>query len=225
MSVCIKSLIKNRNIVIGCTNRCPYCYARINCARYHMTDDFSIPYFYEGKLRLFDSKKPGTFLLTGMSDFADWKSDWNQKIFDRIAMNPQHDFLFLTKSPERIHFESPLPNVWMGVTVTDSADKIRIRQLKENIKVGHYHVTFEPLHNSVGELDLHGIDWIVIGTETGKRRNKIDAKIEWVEEIVQQAQALHIPIFMKEELAKVIGEESMIQEMPQQFAGIGRFKK
>ena len=73
MSVCIKDLIQNMNLVIGCTVGCPYCYARNNVKRYHMIDDFSQPEFFPGKLRMMDKPRPQNFLLTGMSDLAGWK--------------------------------------------------------------------------------------------------------------------------------------------------------
>ncbi len=220
MVVEIKSLIKNMNIVIGCTNHCSYCYARANCRRFHMTDDFAVPTFFEQKLRLIDNKKPGTYLMTGMSDFADWKDEWCQEIFQHIAYNPQNTFIFLSKSPERICFQTALDNVWMGVTVTSKEDKIRLVTLKNNVKAAHYHATFEPLHGDVGKLDLNGYEWVVIGTETGKRKNKIDADQLWVANIVQQAQEGNIPIFMKEELANIIGCENMIQQLPATFCHV-----
>lgn len=42
--------------------------------------------------------------------------------------------------------------------------------IEKNIKARHYHVTFEPLFDDIGEIDFEGIDWIVIGTETGNRK-------------------------------------------------------
>ena len=72
MSVCIKSLIRNLNLVVGCT----YCYARNNCRRFHMTDDFSVPEYMPRKLRIMDRRDPRVFLMTGMSDLSDWRPEW-----------------------------------------------------------------------------------------------------------------------------------------------------
>ena len=65
----------------------------------------------------------------------------------------------------------------------------RIDDLKKNIKARHYHVTFEPLFDDIGEIDFEGIDWIVIGTETGNRKGKSYSRPEWVLSIAEQAKA------------------------------------
>ena len=58
---------------------------------------------------------------------------------------------------------------------------------------------------------------IVIGTETGKRKGKVDANPEWVLHIVEQAKRNYILVFMKEYLLPIMGEYRMIQELPKQF--------
>lgn len=81
----------------------------------------------------------------------------------------------------------------------------------------HYHVTFEPLFGPIEGLDLRGVEWIVVGTETGHRRGKVDARPEWVAGIVAQARAQGVAVFMKEDLLPILGEEGMIQELPEAF--------
>lgn len=220
MSVCIKDNIQNMNLVIGCTVGCSYCYARNNARRFRMTDDFSKPEFFPDKLRIMEKQRPQNFLLTGMSDFSEWQPAWREEIFAKMAENPQHQYLFLTKKPESVRFSSGLSNAWFGVTVTSQKEKGRIAALRRNIQGRHYHVTFEPMFDDIGTVDLSGIDWIVIGTETGRRKGKAISRPEWVRNLTDQAHALDIPVFMKEDLCPILGEENLVQELPKAFADV-----
>lgn len=217
MAFPIKDKIKNLNIVIGCPIGCRYCYARNNCRRFYMTDDFSKPVFFEEKLRLFDTKQPKIFLLTGMSDLAYWREEWKEQVFEKAAQTPHNQYLFLTKRPERLHIKTELENLWFGVTVTCAAERERIEILRRNVKAKHYHVTFEPLSDGVGEVDLSGIGWAVLGTETGRCKGKIPSEKEWIEGLNAQARAQDVPVFMKEALEGIIPGGQMIQEFPKEF--------
>ncbi len=205
------------NLVIGCTIGCSYCYARNNVRRFHMIDDFEKAEYFSRKLRLMEKKRPQNFLLTGMSDFSLWRPEWREEIFSKMSQNPQHQYLFLTKRPEMLQFSTALDNAWFGVTVTASKEKERIQALREHIQGGHYHVTFEPMFDNIGDVDLSGVEWVVIGTETGRRKNKSVSRPEWVWNLTDQAKALGIPVFMKEDLLPVMGEDQMIQELPPAF--------
>ena len=217
---CIKDSIKNINIVIGCNIGCPYCYARMNNNRFHTIDNFNNPIFFESKLKMLDNKKYGAYLLTGQSDLSGWKEEWKNKVFDKMKENKETQYIFLTKRPENIKINETPDNGWFGVTVTSSKEKYRIDELRNNIKAKHYHLTFEPMFDDVGKLDLTDISWIVIGTETGKRKGKISSKREWVFNIYNQANANNIPVFMKEDLLGILDENEMIQEFPKEFGGM-----
>lgn len=213
----IGKLIKTLNPVSGCTIGCSYCYARRINNRFKITSDFSVPQLVEKRLKRIGTKKPNTYLMTSMSDFSGWKDEWRTRVFDKMRENPQHVYLFLTKRPECIQFETDLNNVWMGVTVTAECDKDRVSVMREKIKAKNYFVTFEPLFGELGSLDLDGIGWVVIGTETGNRKGKITAEKAWVLNIARQAKAENVPVFMKGTLLDIVGEENMLQALPKDF--------
>ena len=217
MSVCIKDQIQNMNLVIGCTVGCDYCYARNNVKRYHMIEDFAKPEFFPGKLRLMEKPKPQNFLLTGMSDLSVWKKEWLDEVFAKMRENPQHQFLFLSKRPDRLDIDTDLDNAWFGVTVTRRSELWRIDALRKNVRAKHYHVTFEPLFDDPGEVDLHGIEWIVVGTMTGAQSRKVHTDLAWAVSLTEQAHSLQIPVFWKEDLIPIVGDDLMIQEMPEAF--------
>ena len=218
MSTPIKCLIQNLNLVIGCDIGCPYCYARNNCRRFHMTDDFDVPVFFERKLRLMENPKPHTWLLTGMSDLAGWEPEWVERTFERMRAHPEHSFIFLTKRPERLDLPIVPDNAWVGVTVTRASELRRIDELRGRVRGGHLHVTFEPLFEDLGTIDFSRVEWTVVGTETGRRRGKVDACPEWVASIARQARDQGVLVFMKEALEPIMGDESMVQELPKSFA-------
>lgn len=166
---------------------------------------------------MLDNKRYSAYLLTGQSDLSGWKQEWLNKVYEKMKENQHTQYIFLTKRPDKIKLDFTLDNGWFGVTVTSSKEKEKIDFLRQNINAKHYHITFEPLFDDIGELDLTDISWIVIGTETGNRKNKSYTKREWLYNIYNQAKEKNIPVFMKEDLLGIIEENEFIQEFPVEF--------
>ena len=210
------------NPIFGCLRKCPYCYGQAIANRFYK-GDFSPRFYPERVAQPYKLKKPSMIFLGSMTDmFGAWvkQTQWNE-ILKVIRDNPQHIFATLTKDPERIRsllmIDELPPNLWLGTTV-ESEDKARrmawIRNPYENVK-GVRFVSFEPLHGRFDEdVDLEGIDWVIIGRETGNRKGKISARKEWVTELAAIATDYGIPVWMKNNLIPLIAKEELLREMP-----------
>lgn len=140
--------------------------------------------------------------VCSMSDLfhEDVPDDYVYQILDVVAQAPNHTFQILTKREERlIAFSRKISiwpqNVWLGVTVESSAYKYRIEALKE-IKSAVRFLSCEPLLDDLGELDLEGIDWVIVGGESGPKARPMHPR--WVKKIKDQCQKERIPFFFKQ---------------------------
>lgn len=144
--------------------------------------------------------KPRRVFVNSMSDLfhCDVPAEFIQRVFETIVACPQHTFQILTKRSDRVAklvLALSWPrNLWMGVTVEDCVSVERISDLA-SIPAAVRFVSFEPLLEDLGELDLDDIDWVIVGGETGPRSRPM--KTEWVQGIFDQARALDIPFFFK----------------------------
>jgi protein gp37 len=150
-------------------------------------------------------KKPSMFFVNSMSDLfhEEMPFDYLDKIFEVINETPQHTYQILTKRAERLYEylneylqNKSLPkNVWIGVTVEKSKYKYRIDLLRKVNSTIRF-ISFEPLLDDIGELDLSDIHWVIVGGESGKRARPM--KKEWVDQIFNQCKKNTIPFFFKQ---------------------------
>ena len=170
--------------------------------------------------RAVEREKPGNWLLTGMSDLSAWKEEWLAETLRKLRNNPQHEAIFLSKRPDLLNIDTDLENAWFGVTITRRSELWRLQALRENVRAKHYHVTFEPLFDDPGDVNLTGIDWIVVGTMTGAMKKRVHTEPEWAYSLIRQAHEKNIPVFMKEDLEPILGEGNMVQELPEAFGRV-----
>lgn len=98
----------------------------------------------------------------------------------------------------------PLPNVWLGVSVEDRAAKYRIDELRD-LPAAVRFLSCEPLLEDLGELDLRGIDWVIVGGESGNGARP--CALEWIERIIEQCRAAGVAVFVKQLGAFVVSEQ------------------
>ena len=176
---------------------------------------------YEGgrtrAIRRRDTSSKGIFVGNMCEFFGDWvPASWQKEVFKVIKANPQHRFYFLTKQPQNVPKLSPFPdNCWIGVTVCDNrmatnAWKTYFDKFSARVKF----ISFEPLLEDLGgfnEMIIPKADWIIIGSQT-KPYNP--PKPEWVQDIVETAHRAGKPLFLKDNLKPLLGN-NLRQELPE----------
>ena len=137
------------------------------------------------------------------------REEWRFAVLKVVESAYWHTFLCLTKQIQNVGEERLPENFWLGVSVNRKDELWRLNMLK-NLRfkavARRVFVSFEPLMEDLGETDFKGVDWIIVGAQTSP---KTQPKKEWVDNIIWQAEALGIPVFVKNNL-----EGYRIQQYP-----------
>jgi protein gp37 len=198
------------NPLTGCTKvspGCANCYAERMALRLkamgnpNYTNGFNVT-MHENILELpLRWGKPQTIFVNSMSDLfhEDVPEQFIFRVFDIMRRAEWHCFQILTKRSSKLIDLSPrlqwMPNIWMGVSVEDERFTFRIDHLRRtgaNVKF----LSLEPLLGPISRLKLEGIDWVIVGGESGPRSRKM--KESWVIDIRNQCQEAKVPFFFKQ---------------------------
>lgn len=200
------------NPVVGCTKLsagCKHCYAETMARRLQA---MGVPGYEHGfrKVRTLPDRleeplrraKPTVYFVNSMSDLfhVQVPDEFIHRVFDTMEAASRHTFQVLTKRAERIEaFTRVRPaasNVWLGVSVENRRHGVpRIDHLRRAAAATKF-LSVEPLLEDLGELDLAGIDWVIVGGESGHGARPM--KIEWVRRIQEQCREQRIDFFFKQ---------------------------
>jgi protein gp37 len=198
------------NPVTGCDKvsaGCAHCYAERFAERFRGVPNH--PFKQGFDLKLWNDrielpltwKTPKVIFVNSMSDLfhKDVPIKFIQKIFTTMKQAHWHTFQVLTKRAERLEEVSPklswAPNIWMGVSVESDRFTYRIDHLRKT----RAHIKFlslEPLLGPLPSLKLKGINWAIVGGESGPGARPMDGS--WVLEIKRQCVKAKVPFFFKQ---------------------------
>lgn len=198
------------NPVTGCTKispGCKHCYAERMALRLQA---MGLPNYVNGfRLTIHEHmleyplswKKPQMIFVNSMSDLfhQDVPLEFIQKVFDVMHRAAWHTFQVLTKRSARLlelnpEIDWPI-NVWMGVSVENEDYLFRIDHLRRTAAQIKF-LSLEPLLGPPPHLDLRGIDWVIVGGESGPGARPI--KKDWVLDIRDQCLSANVPFFFKQ---------------------------
>jgi len=145
--------------------------------------------------------RPQTIFVDSMGDLfhEEVTVDFIVKVFDTMLRTPWHTYQVLTKRSGRLSEFVPKtgwpPNVWVGVSVEDMSYTSRIDDLRD-VPARIRFVSFEPLLGDVGDVNLAGIHWVIVGGESGPGARQM--RREWAVAIRDQCIAADVPFFFKQ---------------------------
>lgn len=200
------------NPVTGCNKLsagCKFCYAEVMSRRLRAMglekykDGFKLRIHPHELDRPYTWKKPQMVFVNSMSDLfhKDVPVDFIQQVFAVMKDNPQHVFQVLTKRADvllRYDREGLLTwphNVWMGVSVEDGRVRHRIDALRQTGARVKF-LSCEPLIGPLPDMDLSGIDWVIVGGESGRKPRPMDP--DWVLDIKDQCDRAGVAFFFKQ---------------------------
>lgn len=189
---------------VGCRKvsaGCKHCYMFRDMKKYgkdptdiHRTTKpvFTAPLRYE---------EPRLIFTCSWSDFFIEQADeWRAEAWE-IIRNTPHTYQILTKRPERIAACLPsdwgdgYPNVWLGVSIEDRNAYGRLPKLR-SVPVKVRFLSCEPLLESIPNMNLTGIHWVITGGESGPGCRPMD--LDWARDIRDQCQRHGVPFFFKQ---------------------------
>lgn len=202
------------NPVTGCTKispGCDNCYAERFSERFRgvrgnaFEQGFDLTLRPERLQQPLGWRQPKMIFVNSMSDLfhKDVPDSFISKVFDTMESADWHNFQLLTKRSSLMrdflrrrygNGRGPL-HIWCGVSVEDGARKSRVQHLRD-APAGTRFLSIEPLIGSIGSLDLNGIDWVIVGGESGPRARPMDP--EWVREVRDQCQEAGVAFFFKQ---------------------------
>jgi len=183
------------------------------------------PTFHKYRFDYLEKLKSGQNIFVGaMADIlGEWIPDeWIKMVMDECIKYERHNYLFLTKNPERywdLEDKGIIPsreNMWYGFTY--ASNQSSGWGSKYNDK--HNFVSVEPLLEDLHLFNEHCFpagEWVIIGAETGNRKGKVAPQKEWIDKILKHCDKYKIPVFMKDSMVSVVGEDNMRREFPEQL--------
>ena len=147
--------------------------------------------------------KPRNVFVNSMSDLfhPDVPDDFIKQVWKVMKETSKHNYQVLTKRPERmvdfVHgiIGEVLPNVWLGTSVEDANTVSRIDDLRVTPAAVRF-ISFEPLIGDVGRVDLTGIDWAIVGGESGTDARPMSE--EWVDNLKYECFHANVAFFFKQ---------------------------